>query len=225
MTDRPDPHSNELLAANQALVSPVEDSSHETLAKVLASPKAISLIGGLTEQFRSLGILPPRYQQELESCVAGKGSPSKAHRARHLLFSVAHQTSMEMLVAEGRKRFDRSKDVAEISGVALLERDGARGGGTDRLWHLLQQLGGTSAVLCEERDLVGHLEIRHAKALNWTPFEAESAEAGVLTAACFRIRYAGIRRQEVNQLLADAMADLSDLNRAERLSLHRCHHA
>ncbi len=223
MNDRPDAFSADAASPHQAIVTPVSDGTHDALASVLASPEALTLIGGLTERFRSLGVRPPRYQQELETCVAGRSSVSRSCKARHLLFSVAHQTAMEMLIAEGRERFNRSKDVAEISGIALLDREGARGGGTDRLWFLLQTLSGHLAALCLDAKKDCRVELRHAKALNWLPDGAKGGS--VLTATCFRVRYTGLTRRELDQMIGDAMAEISELNRAERLSLHRCYHA
>lgn len=223
MSDRPGSHSTDDSSATHALVTPVSDPVHDALASVLASPQALTLIGSMTERFRSLGVRPPRYQQELDSCVAGSGESARAHRARHLLFSVTHHTSMEMLVAEGRPRFNRSKDLAEISGVALLDREGARGGGTERLWFLLQSLSGHIAALCHELKKECRVEFRHAKAFNWVPEEAK--RGSVLTATCFRIRHEGLSRRELDQMIVDAMAEIGSLNRAEKLSLHRCYHA
>lgn len=205
------------------MVTPGGDSRDESLATVLASPEALTLISGLTTRFRSLGVRPPRYPQTLESSVVGESWASDTTQDRNLLFSVAHYSSMEMLLADGSEQFNRNRDKAEISGVALLEREGARSGGTDRMWFFLQSLSGHLAASCLELEKNCCVELRHAKAFNWVP--EGTRKSAILTSTCFRIRYEGLTRAEVNQMLSDAMSELGSMSRAERLSLHQCFHA
>ena len=223
MNDRRESSSSEEFSPQQAVVTPVDDSRSESLAAVLASPQAMTLIGGLTQRFRSLGVRPPRYPQALESSVVGGSWASSTTKDRNLLFSVAHHSAMEMLLADGSEQFNRSRDKAEISGVALLEREGARSGGTDRMWFFLQSLGGHLAASCLELEKDCRVELRHAKAFNWVPEGTKSSS--ILTSTCFRIRYEGLSRAELNQILSDAMSELGTTSRAERLSLHQCFHA